>query len=278
MTYPWFRCYNELVDDPKVARLTPEERWAWVALLCIANASRERGRVSLGDGIPFEACDLAHRANISEAAATSFLEKAAKLKMIAIEQDAIVVINFDKRQYDNPSDMPDATKARKQKQRLAEALSRDARQIHDNVTSMSRHVTSSHDTDTDSDTDNTKESHTHAPATQKVDVNSAADLYRKLTGTEPTPAWAAHMRTAVGDGQADLERWGQVIVAYTGTYTNRSNIKAMLEYYQRNEMPGTRKDGDNGSHRAAPRQSESSNEPSRISAALRAKLAGPGKA
>lgn len=35
MANPWFRCYAEMVNDPKVQMLPEVMRWRWVAILCL---------------------------------------------------------------------------------------------------------------------------------------------------------------------------------------------------------------------------------------------------
>lgn len=38
MTNPWFRLYNEIIDDKKIRLLSFEDRWHYVALLCLKNS------------------------------------------------------------------------------------------------------------------------------------------------------------------------------------------------------------------------------------------------
>lgn len=40
MSGRWFRFYDEAINDPKVLRMSPEMRWNWVAVLCIASQSK----------------------------------------------------------------------------------------------------------------------------------------------------------------------------------------------------------------------------------------------
>lgn len=47
----WFRLYDELLDDPKVQSLPPEDFKAWVNLLCLAN--RNEGRLPSVEAIAF---------------------------------------------------------------------------------------------------------------------------------------------------------------------------------------------------------------------------------
>jgi hypothetical protein len=47
----WFRMYDELLDDPKVQRLAPEDFKGWVNLLCLA--SRNNGKLPKAEDIAF---------------------------------------------------------------------------------------------------------------------------------------------------------------------------------------------------------------------------------
>ena len=42
---PWLRLYDEVLDDPKVQRLTDAQFRAWINLLCLANRGTIRGRI-----------------------------------------------------------------------------------------------------------------------------------------------------------------------------------------------------------------------------------------
>jgi len=50
MNNPWFRLYSEIIDDPKLLMLSFEDRWHYVALLCLKNngvldAERDESRL-----------------------------------------------------------------------------------------------------------------------------------------------------------------------------------------------------------------------------------------
>ena len=47
---PWFKLYDDILSSPKLIRFTPQEKWAWVALLCLANRSKRRGYICEDDG------------------------------------------------------------------------------------------------------------------------------------------------------------------------------------------------------------------------------------
>lgn len=111
---PWFRVYTEMVRDRKIRRLTPAQRWIWVAILCAAGESPERGRLVVVHGVPMTAAELADYADVR----TQDVNKAVKLmiKLGMLEDQttvearaelepsqtpAIVVLNWSQRQYES---------------------------------------------------------------------------------------------------------------------------------------------------------------------------------
>lgn len=61
---PWFRFYVEAMRDPKMRRLTPAERWLWVAILAAARESCDPGSLMVADGVPMTTDDLADYAGM----------------------------------------------------------------------------------------------------------------------------------------------------------------------------------------------------------------------
>ncbi|HPL30073.1 MAG TPA: phage replisome organizer N-terminal domain-containing protein [Anaerolineae bacterium] len=160
MAYPWFRAYSEMLHDPKIKRMTPEQRWVWVGLLCLASDSDERGVIELAPGVAYELDDFEAALDVDVATIDACLQKAVQLNMIKYDGTKLIIVNWERRQYDNPSDVPERTRARQRKHREA---TRDAEACHEraagSVTSASRDVTTQTRLDTesdrDTDTDNT---------------------------------------------------------------------------------------------------------------------------
>jgi len=155
MAYPWFRAYSEMLHDPKLLRMTPEQRWVWVGLLCLASDSDERGVLELAPGVPYDLDDLEAALHVDAQTVDCCLNIAAKLGMIQRDGSKLIIANWDKRQYDNPSDTPKQTRERQRKHRS----SREEAPRHDQapgrvttaVTTMSRDVTTQIRLDTDTD-------------------------------------------------------------------------------------------------------------------------------
>jgi len=136
----WFRLYSEARNDAKLRYLSDAEFRIWFNLLCLANEQKDRGVISMSHKL------LAIEVSGGdEELLTATLEKLTELSIIAEYDDGLEFINFKKRQYDKPSDMPEATRERKRK-------SRQKQDEDKTVTPMSRpcHALSRVYTDTDS--------------------------------------------------------------------------------------------------------------------------------
>ena len=58
---PWFRFYVEALSDRKLRRLTPAQRWLWVAVLGAARQSPIPGHLMVSEREPMDAHDLADK-------------------------------------------------------------------------------------------------------------------------------------------------------------------------------------------------------------------------
>ena len=56
---PWFRFYVEALHDPKLRRMTPARRWAWVAVLAAARSSCRPGVLLVSERQPMDDHDIA---------------------------------------------------------------------------------------------------------------------------------------------------------------------------------------------------------------------------
>jgi DnaD/phage-associated family protein len=110
VAYKWFRTYNEMVGDQKMRGLTGDQFRAWVFLMALANQSDQRGVVRIDD-----ADGLADVLCLKSEELEPTLQRFERLRMIERTEDEIILVNFLRRQYDNPSDMPDAVAKRKQR-------------------------------------------------------------------------------------------------------------------------------------------------------------------
>lgn len=118
---PWLKLYTEILDDPKLAGFTGDQFRVFVYLLCLARESEEPGF------IPMTQSEIAWRIRrpLEEVESTLALCQYGDRPIITAVDGGYQVEKFIDRQYDKPSDKPEATRARKQKQRDKEYESRE---------------------------------------------------------------------------------------------------------------------------------------------------------
>jgi|GEM_PF-6679780 len=161
----WLRLHTEARSDRKLDTLTDAEFRVWFNLLCMAGDSPERGTIEYED-MDLLAIEVA-RGDTELLTAT--LTKLVRLRIVQNDDETVSFVNFQKRQYDKPSDTPEATRERKAKQR-------------DSATKpdMSRPVTPSHAiyTDTDTEPETEKGDNPQTPKVQKPNINGFESWYR----------------------------------------------------------------------------------------------------
>jgi hypothetical protein len=133
MTMPWFRMYNESRNDRKLDTLADDEFRVWHKLLCCASEGKDRGSIEADDR-ELLAIEVARG---DEELLGRTLARLVKLKIVRDDGPAIVFINFLKRNYDKPSDTPQATAERQRRHRekgrdegVTETVSRDVTPGH----------------------------------------------------------------------------------------------------------------------------------------------------
>jgi hypothetical protein len=149
MAITWLKLHNDLLGDIKMRRFTPQEKWAWVAILILANQSSDRGYVSADDEDIADACEFN-----SPQDWLYYRDKLISKGMLEHSEKGLKVLNWEARQYIFPSDKPEATKERKRNSRANQKITvktgkKAVTSGHENVTSESRAVTPRLDTDPD---------------------------------------------------------------------------------------------------------------------------------
>jgi hypothetical protein len=90
----WFRLYDDIIDDPKILRLSPEFRWNYVGILCVSSRQSVRGTLP-------SAGDIAIHLRLTEAKVIRTIE--ALIAAGLIDQDpatkALSIHGWDERQY-----------------------------------------------------------------------------------------------------------------------------------------------------------------------------------
>lgn len=91
---PWLRLYDEVLDDPKVQRLTDAQFRAWVNLLCLANRGTPRGR------LPENIEDIAYSLRLTSRKTREVLDVFLSRGLLVREENTSSVMpnNWDERQ------------------------------------------------------------------------------------------------------------------------------------------------------------------------------------
>lgn len=164
MKMTWFRLYHDLPNDRKLRKFTPQQKWAWVVLLCLASESKERGFIDNSDED-----DLADYCGFESTQDFQyFLDKLRQKDMIEPTEGRIRITHWEDRQYEKPSDKPEAIKARVAKHRAKKKVKKE------------KPVTPCNALQTQSNADETPEKH---PETHRSDTDT-----EQKKETPPTPS------------------------------------------------------------------------------------------
>lgn len=98
---PWFRCYVEMFADRKLLRLTPTQRWLWVAILGAVRESPVHGQLFIAEGEPMTLSELARYADVKERDVKPALEMMARLGMVTLQDSVVCVTNWAARQFES---------------------------------------------------------------------------------------------------------------------------------------------------------------------------------
>lgn len=122
---PWFKLYCEIIHDPKIRRLSPDERWLWIVLLSLAASNEKRGVISVTRTSSYscdelsELCGYTFRDMVNgeidpREMVKNALDTFEKLEMIERDSNGVIFIkNFEKRQDSYLSDAERSSRYRK---------------------------------------------------------------------------------------------------------------------------------------------------------------------
>lgn len=123
---PWFRLWTESRNDSKLDALNDREFRIWFKLLCFAAEADERGTIDYIDP-EFVAMELRVGADELDSA----ISRMVRLRLLERSETMVRFPAFLERQYDKPSDRPEAVRERVRKSRAkgktddGNAMSRD---------------------------------------------------------------------------------------------------------------------------------------------------------
>jgi len=166
----WFRVYNEILDDPKIAKMDGETFRCFIYLLAVVSEQETEGVLEMSVE------DVAWRLRVSQDMLSQSITYMVNNKIIKKEKNKIIIINWSKRQFSS-DDVSTRVKRFRKKQR--------------NVTGNVTCNVIDTDTDTDTDTEKkfsyTQEFETFWKAYPKKSGSkkAASDSWKKLNGNKP---------------------------------------------------------------------------------------------
>ena len=176
MSNPWFRMYSEAVDDEKLRLLAFEDRWHFVALLCL----KCQGVLDSGDG------DQMLRRKVAVKLGLQLRELEAvelRLQEVGLIGEGFQPVAWDERQYKSDTS---AERTRAYRERMKR---------HGDVTVTAQ------ETDTDTDTETEKNKKAFAPPIDGTLLSAWKKVRTaKRSGPLTEIAWAGVVREAAKAG------------------------------------------------------------------------------
>ena len=277
MAVPWFRFYTETLDDLKLVRASTEagvEKMsilgAWAGLLALANGSPYRGRLLLSGGLPLTIPEMAFKIGTDVQTLKAIIDAFEVLNMVCWDDGVLVIINWDARQFKSDHS---AERVRQHRERQTEPDDEGDEEAEENSTGSEGDdnnvgetlqecysnvsVTPPEQSRIRAESDQNRTEHgadappppPSPPKSPKPKRTSnpppeAVKVFRANAHRYPAKAWYEDVDQAVGDDQANLDFWGQVVKAWVGLGWNPTNVKGMLEFFKRREIPAVK--GGNG--------------------------------
>ena len=104
---PWFRVYTEMIDDEKLRLLAFEDRWHFVALLCL------KGQGVLDDAGPLLMRKVAVKMGLDTRTLEDVIRRLAEVGLV--DQNTLQPLNWDTRQMRSDTDPTAAERKRRQR-------------------------------------------------------------------------------------------------------------------------------------------------------------------
>lgn len=236
----WIKLYDEILDDPKMARL-PDRLWRRVTE-CFLFAGREREGGYLP---PLE--DMAWTLRCSEEELESDLQAIAdRCGILELRDGRWFVVQFESRQ----ARVSDAERQSRRRDRVRSDQYRGGdsgrdTECHESVTSRdsARHEVVTNraaEADTDTEAEGEAETEAEADAAPPTGRRTATEIYAQITSIEPSREVSAQIERHVGHDPPALDLWEQVVREWILRSWKPTNVAGMLDYFERDEVPGQR--------------------------------------
>lgn len=123
--YPWFRFYNEALNDPKLKRiviLTKQPKalinGVWVGLLCLASESPVRGELLISENMPYLMEEIIEVVGVDYEIGELIIDHLIKLEMVSLVDGVYLITRWAERQpkSDNSTERVRRHRAKKAKE------------------------------------------------------------------------------------------------------------------------------------------------------------------
>lgn len=230
----WVKLYTEIIDDPKIARLSWAERGIWSALLALAGKLEARDPEGTESGLVGTAADVAWYLRADAEEITRALTVFEAADMAHRDGEHWYLTHWHNRQARSPSSLPEATRDRQRSHRTATTC-------HEDVTSVSRDVTRLDKNRIDK---NRVEESGSAPQKPKPVTNynlphddlrprpvktfSEVTRYNLAPNSEP---WVL-IAQSIPDNEQALARWKEAVTAWVNCGNSTRNVSGMIDWYK----------------------------------------------
>lgn len=202
----WFRLYNEIIDDPKIAKMTPKMFKVFIFLLCLASEVEQNGV------IPFSRKDLSWRLRMPIREINTHINGLKELNIL-VDNPVLSLINWDKRQFASDSSKERVKRYRKKQCNVT---------VTSDVTPQNR---------TDTEQNRTEQIQTSTFLSDSIEYRLANYLFKfifKRNNKYKKP---------------DLQKWAKQVDLMLRIDKRKSNdIKAVIEWCQ-NDTPDKQPEG-----------------------------------
>ncbi len=268
---PWIKLYTDILDDPKLGRLSIGAKWYFVALCTLAGECDAEGYLVNGDEA-LTINDIAWRLRENQDSLTAGMEELNKAGLLCMDDDdAWFVTNFAKRQGRPQHEKRALWRERKRKQadaqeeidaadqepeettdEMPEKFTRESRGNPDGITPSEKEEEkeeSKSKRKRRTEKDNAGNPPANPPgdpdslekptSKRKTPVPEAIKVFRQNANRYPAKSWYGDVAAVVGRDPPDLERWGVIVKEWVGNGWNPTNVRGMLDKFQGKTKDGT---------------------------------------
>jgi len=126
---PWVKVYTEVLDDPKLAKISEGAKWRFVQLILVAAECDAGGAFVVGDDVMTND-EIAWRLRICKESLEKDITELVKNGLLTIDGKVLEITKFADRQGPTQKERRETWKSRQQKRR--ERVTRDSRNKEEN--------------------------------------------------------------------------------------------------------------------------------------------------